>query len=259
MVLNTDHSAWSKNFPLKKFSFPSSFAVSRNMTQPSGQTTTLLYLPSPPTVLQISAASDGFHEWKQNCHDLGTDPLSVRIDWAAIGTGVFVPNLLPIAAIALGFVPTKKTDHLDFKCVLLGIPFFSYAASQTVFSMRITEFLHSALRWDCQAAEKLCKSCPVQRVLEGSLRLSEASVQQCVNLAAYRTARVGILMKVKQLSLFHAVYSAVNIVKSDLLGWTLERRAAASARNVDDSSGLELKQDPPDDDGIDLHARGDEI
>lgn len=37
-----------QNFPLKKFSFPSFFAVILNTTQPSGHTTVFVYLPSPP-------------------------------------------------------------------------------------------------------------------------------------------------------------------------------------------------------------------
>ena len=46
----------SKNLPLKKFSFPRGVAISRNITHPSGQTTVLVYLPSPPTFVRSPPA-----------------------------------------------------------------------------------------------------------------------------------------------------------------------------------------------------------
>lgn len=45
----SENQTYSKNFPLKKFSFPNGFAVILNKTHPSGHITTLLYLLSPPT------------------------------------------------------------------------------------------------------------------------------------------------------------------------------------------------------------------
>lgn len=86
---------------VEKFSLEKVFVSKLFCRQPKhdaavGTDDDLAVFTVPADVLQIAAASDGFHEWKQNCHDLGTDPLSVRIDWAAIGTGVFVSTSSPL-------------------------------------------------------------------------------------------------------------------------------------------------------------------
>lgn len=38
-----------------------------------------------------------------------------------------------------------------------------------------------------------------------------------MNISAYRTFRIRILMKVKQSFIFYAVYSLVNIIEGDLI------------------------------------------
>ena len=42
----------------------------------------------------------------------------------AIGTGIPVPHLLPVAAVPLRALPPEKSGHLDLKFVLLIIPLF---------------------------------------------------------------------------------------------------------------------------------------
>ena len=116
----------SKNFPLKKFSFPRFFCG-----QPEHDAAVRAYdffgiFVTAADVFQISAASDCFHYGKQNHHYFGADSLSVCVYGAAVGTGIGVSNFLTVSAVAFGVIAAEKSGYFDCKFIFFVIPFFSW-------------------------------------------------------------------------------------------------------------------------------------
>lgn len=114
----------SKNLPLKKFSFPNFLAVRRKITQPSGQTMSLVYLPLPPRFSRSPPLRTDSISGYRSSMVLEQIPWPHAIHRAAIGAGVCIANFFPVATVALCFGSAQETDYLYFKLIFFGIPFF---------------------------------------------------------------------------------------------------------------------------------------
>src|SRR5690606_33743019 len=69
-------------------------------------------------------ASDRLHDWEHNHHYLGANTLSILIYRTAIGTGILIPNFLPVPAISLSTITIEKTYYFNLPFIFLFIPFF---------------------------------------------------------------------------------------------------------------------------------------
>ena len=75
-------------------------------------------------IFKISATSDSFHKRIEHHHGFGTDPLTIPVDRAAMGTGIFIADFLSVSAIMLRVISPQKTGNLYLKFIFFRIPFF---------------------------------------------------------------------------------------------------------------------------------------
>ena len=71
-----------------------------------------------------------------------------------------------------------------------------------------------------------------------------------MNVSAYRTFRIRILMKAEQPVIVYAVYSFVDIIESDLLRCFRQRNPASALTDADKPCLLKVSHDIPDYDRI---------
>ncbi len=99
-------------------------------------------------IAQITAAADSLHNREHLHHNLRAYAVALFVDRTAVGAGVFVANLLAVAAVILGLAATQIAYDLDSPLILFIKPFLHFFGLLTAIPIAIiweAEWLYSFL------------------------------------------------------------------------------------------------------------------
>ena len=95
-------------------------------------------------------------------------------------------------------------------------------------------------------------------VLHRALRVGKVAIEHGVDVPPNGAGGIGMLVEVKEVAV-HALHRAVHVVQRDIGKIADDARPAAARSDLHHARRLQTEQRAADDDGIDLHARRDEI